>query len=159
MKRIFALLLGFLFSIQLFAQNKTVTGRVTDNAGAPLSNVSVQVKGGGVGTTTDIEGRFSLSVPTNASTLVFTYSGMAAREVNITNETTVNVALQGQSQSMEEVVVVGYGTQRRSEVTGNVASISGNKLRDQPIQSFEQGLSGRAAGVNINIPNGVKAPG
>jgi len=155
MKRILSLFLGLLFSISLLAQNKTVTGRVTDNAGAPLVGVSVQVKNGTGGTTTDGDGRYTLTVPASATTLVFSYAGMGTLERSIANQTSVNVSLQAATQSMDEVVVVGYGTQRRREITGNVAQISGAKLRDQPIQTFEQGLSGRAAGVNINIPNGV----
>src|SRR5829696_1393503 len=155
MKRILTCLLGLLFSIHLFAQNKTITGRVTDNSGIALSGVSVQIKNGTGGTTTDASGRFSLNVPSSASALVFSYAGMGTQEISIANQTNVTVSMQSSTQSLDEVVVVGYGTQRRREITGNVAQINGAKLRDQPIQTFEQGLSGRAAGVNINIPNGV----
>jgi TonB-linked SusC/RagA family outer membrane protein len=155
MKRIFTCLLTFLFSLHLFAQTKVITGTVADNAGTPLSNVSVQIKGVSGGTTTDAAGRFSISVPASATALIFSYTDMTAREISIANQTTLAVTLQAANRSLDEVVVVGYGTQRRREITGSISQISGAKLRDQPIQTFEQGLSGRAAGVNINIPNGV----
>lgn len=154
MKRILTCLAGLLFSLSLFAQ-KTVTGKVTDQSGTPLPNVSVQIKNGTGGTTTDAAGRFTLAVPAKAAALLFSYSDMTTQEINIANQTDVSVTMQAAGRSLDEVVVVGYGTQRRREITGNVAQINGAKLRDQPIQTFEQGLSGRAAGVNINIPNGV----
>jgi TonB-dependent starch-binding outer membrane protein SusC len=143
-----------LMSISAWAQ-RTVTGKVTDDKGAPLSNVSVQVKGTNVGTVSAGDGSFTITVPANGRTLVFSFADMTTQEVIIGTQTNVSVSLQPANRSMDEVVVVGYGTQRRREVSGNVSSIAGNKLRDQPIQSFEQGLSGRAAGVNISIPNGV----
>lgn len=134
---------------------RTVTGRVTDDKGNALPNVSVLIKNTNSGTVTGSDGSFSISVPATGRTLVFSYADMTTQEVAIGNQTSVNVSLLPAERSMQEVVVVGYGTQRRAEVTGNVSSISGSKLRDQPLQSFEQGLSGRASGVNISIPNGV----
>jgi TonB-linked SusC/RagA family outer membrane protein len=134
---------------------RTITGRVIDDKGSPLPNVSVQIRGTNIGTVTGPDGTYSLNVPANGKVLVFSAVDMNTREVSITNQATIDIALGSVDKSLQEVVVVGYGTQRRGEVTGNIASIAGNKLRDQPIQSFEQGLSGRATGVNITIPNGV----
>jgi TonB-linked SusC/RagA family outer membrane protein len=147
--------MGLLFSLSLFAQNRQITGRVADNAGNPMANVSVQVKGATGGTTTDAAGRFSITVPASATALLFSFSDMGTQEISIVNQAVLSVTMQANNRALDEVVVVGYGTQRRREITGNIAQVSGSKLRDQPIQTFEQGLSGRAAGVNINIPNGV----
>jgi TonB-linked SusC/RagA family outer membrane protein len=143
-----------LTTLQVWAQ-RTVTGRVTDDKGAPLSNVSVTVKNSTTGTVTGEDGSFSINVPASGRTLVFSFADMTTKEVTVGSQSNVTVTMTPADRSLQEVVVVGYGTQRRSEITGNVAQVSGAKLRDQPIQTFEQGLSGRAAGVNINIPNGV----
>ena len=145
---------ALLVTLQLWAQ-RTITGRVTDDKGNALPNVSVQVKGTNAGTVTNSDGTYSLNVPANGRVLVFTAVDMGTQEVTMGTQTSINTTLASVDRNLQEVVVVGYGTQRRGEVTGNVAQISGAKLRDQPVQSFEQGLSGRAAGVNINIPNGV----
>ncbi len=135
---------------------RTVTGKVTDANGVAVAGASVQVKGTNVGTVSREDGTFSINVPATGRTLVISAIGQASQEIGISNQTSINVRLQtGAQQSMQEVVVVGYGTQRRQDLTGSVAQVSGSKLRDQPIQTFEQGLSGRAVGVNINIPNGV----
>src|SRR5918993_1773335 len=93
MKRILTCLLGFLFSLHLFAQSKTVTGQVSDDKGAPLPGVSVQPKNSTGGTTTDINGRFSISVPSSVSALVFSFSGMGTQEVSLSNQTSLNVSM------------------------------------------------------------------
>ncbi|HEV8284025.1 MAG TPA: TonB-dependent receptor [Chitinophagaceae bacterium] len=139
---------------QLWAQ-RTITGKVTDDKGSPVPNASVLVKGTQIGTVSQADGSFSLNVPANAKALVISAVDMEPQELNIGTQATINAILKTSEKSLSEVVVVGYGTQRRKEVTGSVSQINGNKLKDQPLQSFEQGLSGRAAGVNISIPNGV----
>ncbi|MBD0283894.1 MAG: TonB-dependent receptor [Flavisolibacter sp.] len=154
MRKILLISIALLFVMQLWAQ-RTVSGIVRDERGTPLPSISVQIKGTNIGTATNNEGSYTLTVPANGRTLVFSSVDMGTQEIDISNRTTINVSMQTAQRNLEEVVVVGYGTQRRREVTGSVASISGNKLRDQPLQSFEQGLSGRAAGINISIPNGV----
>ncbi|MGZ8537541.1 MAG: SusC/RagA family TonB-linked outer membrane protein, partial [Flavisolibacter sp.] len=146
--------LFMLVSLVSWAQ-RTVSGKVTDDKGNPLPNVSVQVKGTTVGTVSKEDGTYSLTVPSNGRTLVFSFADMTTEEVSIGTQTEVNASMRPSESSLENVVVVGYGTQRRRDVTGSVSQINGNKLKDQPLQSFEQGLSGRAAGVNVNIPNGV----
>ena len=154
MRKLLLLTVAVLMTIMSWAQ-RTVTGRVIDDKGSPLPNVSVTVRGTNSGTVTDDKGTYSLSVPANGRVLVFSAVDMTTREVTIGTQSTIDIAMGSVDRSLQEVVVVGYGTQRRAEITGSVASIAGNKLRDQPIQSFEQGLSGRATGVNISIPNGV----
>src|SRR3954464_1413427 len=87
------------------AQNRTITGRITDSSGAPLSNVSVQVKGTNTGTFTDANGNYSISVPSSNSKIVFSYTGMEPREVSVGNQTSVNAQLQGSNAALGEVVV------------------------------------------------------
>jgi TonB-dependent starch-binding outer membrane protein SusC len=150
------LALTLLCSMHMFAQDKPVTGKVTDEKdGSPLVGVSVTVKGTNTGTTTGADGTFRLSVPSNARTLVFSFVAFSTQEVSIGNKAEFNVSLASADKSLSEVVVVGYGTVRKKDLTGSVATIGGDKVRDMPVQSFDQALSGRAAGVSITMPNGV----
>lgn len=155
MKKLILLLFMVGSALLCFSQSRVITGRITDETGNALPGVTVIQRGTTNSTTTNEEGNFSLQLGRGSDVLVISYVGRATQEINVANRTTADVVLRADDRSLQEVVVVGYGTQRRSEITGNVASIAGSKLRDQPIQSFEQGLSGRAAGVNISIPNGV----
>ncbi|MCU0353502.1 MAG: TonB-dependent receptor, partial [Cytophagales bacterium] len=133
----------------------TVSGRVTDSGdGTPLPGVSVAVKGTTTGTTTDAGGRYSLQTSSNA-TLVFSFIGFTSQEVALNGRTTLNINLVSDTKSLTEVVVVGYGVQEKKDVTGSIAQIKGSEVASLPVQSFEQGLQGRAAGVNITTPNGV----
>jgi TonB-linked SusC/RagA family outer membrane protein len=144
-----------LCSIVSWAQ-RTVSGKVTDGSGNPVSNASIQVQNTQIGTVSKEDGTFSLNVPAGGRRLVISALGFGTQEISLGNQSNYTVTMRaGAEQSMQEVVVVGYGTQRRQDLTGSVAQVSGRSLRDQPIQTFEQGLSGRAVGVNINIPNGV----
>ena len=157
MRKLLFLLGGMLLFVgSVFAQNKVITGKVTDDQGNALPNVTISIKGTSIGTTSRTDGTFSLTAPSYAKTLVFSSVGMATLEANIGDKDVIDVSLKpADSRAMEEVVVVGYGTQKRREVTGNVAQIGAGKIKDVPVQSFEQALSGRAPGVNFSIPNGV----
>ncbi len=150
-------MLSFLLcTLQLLAQDKTVTGKVTDEKdGSPLAGVSVTVKGTTVGTSTGPDGSFRLSIPSSAKVLVFSFVNFAAQEVSIGNRSEFSVKLASEDKALSEVVVVGYGTVRKKDLTGSVVTIGGDKVKDLPVQSFDQALSGRAAGVSITIPNGV----
>jgi TonB-linked SusC/RagA family outer membrane protein len=154
-KLLFMLVALLCHSLLLLAQNRTISGTVTDDRGNPLPNVSVQVRGSNQGTVSGPDGTFTLSVPANARVLVFSSVGRTAQELTIGTNTTFNVSLQAADRSLDEVVVVGYGTQRRRDVTGNIATIKGAEIANKPVQSFEQALGGRAAGVQITIPSGV----
>ena len=136
-------------------QERTITGRVTGTDGTGLPGVTVLVKGGSRGTTTDVEGNYSLAVPATAERLVFSFVGYVSQERPIDGNSTVSVTLTS-STGLDEVVVVGYGvTQSRSEATGTIATVEGKTIANLPVQSFDQALQGRAAGVNITTPNGV----
>jgi len=142
------------FAVQALAQ-RTVTGKVTDEKGAPVPNASVLVKGSTTGTVTKADGTFSLSVPANAKALIFSSVDMTTMEIKIGNDNIVDVTLQAENKTLSEVVVTGYGTQKRKDLTGNIATIKGTAIANKPVQSFEQALAGRATGVQITVPNGV----
>ena len=125
-----------------------ISGKVTGEAGAPLSGVSVQVKGTTRGTTTSDQGTFTIEA-ISSETLVFTYVGYTTQEFAVGSNTTINVALITTGQALNEVVVVGYGTQRRSDLTGSVASVKGSELARQPVLTATQAVQGRVAGVQI----------
>ncbi len=155
MRKLFLLLLGVVcLAVQAIAQHN-VTGKVTDEKGSPVANASVVVKGTTIGTATKADGSYSITVPAKAKSLIFSSVDMATMEMVIGNNNMVDVTLRAEDKTMSEVVVVGYGTQKRKELTGNIASVKGPVLADKPIQSFEQELAGRATGVQITVPNGV----
>ncbi len=143
-----------LFSCLLFsfhfvsAQVVTVRGKVTSGETA-LSSVTIQVKGTKTATQTDKNGDYSISVSANAS-LIFTSVGYADREVKINNQTSINVQLEPSARQLNEVVVVGYGTQKRKDVTGAVVSINAATIAKVPVVTAEQALQGRAARCSNN---------
>jgi len=147
----------FLLFLSASAQNRTITGKITDSAGSPLSNVSVQVKGSKNGTFTDANGNYSLGVTSANPKLVFSYTGMQAQEVSAGSQNAVNVQLQSLSASLGEVVVIGYGTARKSDLTGAVSTIKSEKLLDRPVTNISQALQGRVPGVEVNF--NTNAPG
>ncbi|WP_460635279.1 SusC/RagA family TonB-linked outer membrane protein [Larkinella harenae] len=129
-----------------------VRGKVTDANGEGLPGVSVVIKGTTRGTTTNGEGEFTLNVPAN-STLVFSFVGYASKEVAVNNRTVVNVSLVQDERALEEVVVVGYGTQKRASVTGAVSSVTPKDLTALPVISAESAMQGRVPGVRV-VNNG-----
>jgi len=154
MKRIFtkfsvlSFLCLLLFNVAS-AQNITVKGLVSDSQDkTTLPSVSVNIKGTTTGIQTDANGVFTISAPADAI-LVFTYIGYTTQEVPVNNQTTINVAMVSSSQQLEQVVVVGYGTQRKIDVTGSVASVKGEELSKQASQNPVSGLQGKVAGVSI----------
>lgn len=153
-KLLVALTAFLLFAGELLAQ-KTITGSVTDDKGNPVPNASVVVKGTNTGTVTKADGTYSLTVPANAKTLVITSVDMTPEEVAIGTQTAISVSLKAADKSLQEVVVVGYGTQKRKETTGSLSSVKGSAIAQKPVQSFESGLAGQAAGVQVTVPNGV----
>lgn len=161
MRKCMALLACFVLLIgQLNAQStRTVTGSVTDDKGAPLSGVSVTALGAdrkvAATTITDASGKFSIKVSDKTRSLQFAYIGLEEQIVSIAGKSNVTVKLLSASANLSEVVVVGYGTQRKKEATGSSTTVSGTAVAEKPVQSFESALAGRAAGVQITVPNGV----
>lgn len=141
------------FPTTLMAQQVTVKGTVTDQAKSePLVGVSVQVKGTQQGTTTDSLGRFTISVPNKRSILTFNYVGYAGQELPATS--TLNVSLIASTANLNEVVVVGYGTQKRRDITGSVVSLDRQRLEDMPNTNFAQALEGSLPGVTVTTAGG-----
>jgi TonB-linked SusC/RagA family outer membrane protein len=136
-----------------FAQDRTVSGTVSDNSGMPLPGVSVLVKGTQKGTQTDFDGKYSIKAQAT-DVLLFTYLGTETQEVKATS-TTLNVKLKGVSQSLEEVVVIGYGTQKKKDVTGSISQIKGENLKGLVSPSFESLLAGRSSGVQVTSATGI----
>lgn len=136
---------------------ETVSGRVTGENGEPLPGVTVLVKGTTIGTATNVDGSFALTVPDRNATLVFSYVGYVAQEVALNNRASVSVTLQPDNKALKEVVVVGYGTQNKSDVTGALSSVTEEQIQEVPVQNATQALQGRAAGVDI--AQGTYRPG
>ncbi|TKK67413.1 TonB-dependent receptor [Ilyomonas limi] len=153
----FLSLLLLLFFMPAWAQEKTVTGRTTDASLNPLANVSVQVKGSNSGTVTDAAGQYSITVPSSSSILVFSYTGMQTQEIQVNDRTTIDVQMTVAADSLGEVVVIGYGTAKKSDLTGAVATVKAEKLLDRPVTDVSQALQGRVAGVDVSI--NTSAPG
>lgn len=143
-------LAGFMFCGLVQAQN--VTGTVSDSSG-PLPGANVVVKGTTNGTTTDFDGKFTLNNVASDASLTVSYVGYVTKDVNVANQTTINVTLQQDSNQLNEVVVVGYGTQSRTEVTGAISMITSEELTATPVTDAAQALQGRASGVTV-INNG-----
>lgn len=150
------LLTAFAF-LSAHAQGKRVTGTVSDNAG-PIPGASVRVKGSTVGTTTTPTGTYSLNVPDGA-VLVVTYVGYATQEIPVNDRTTINITLLSNSQSLQEIVVVGYGTTQRKDLTGSVSSVSADQVAKVPVTQLDQALQGRAAGVQVTNNDGAPGAG
>jgi len=142
----------------LNAQDITVTGRISDaEEGEYLPGVTIVEKGTTNGTVTDIDGNYAIKVPQGAI-LVFSFVGYAKQEI-VADKIMVNVQLSPEAMMLEETVVIGYGTQRKREVTGSIAKVSGKELTEIPVPSFEAGLQGKAAGVQIIQSNGMAGAG
>ncbi len=152
-RRISLLLLGvfLLFSGKMYAQDEaTVSGIVVDaETQAPLPGVTVFEKGTNNGTATNFDGEYNLELSNQEATLVFSFVGFITQEVNVNGRTAINITLQVDSNSLDEVVVIGYGTTRKSDLTGSVVSISGNNLTEQARSSVAETLTGRLAGVQV----------
>lgn len=130
-----------------------VSGKVVDEAGTPLPGVNVLEKGVSNGTVTDIGGKYSLSVGGDA-VLVFTFVGYVPQEIQVNSQATVDIQLLPDKKQLDEVVVVGYGTQRKIDVTGAVAKVKGEDILAQPVTNALEGLQGRVAGVDVSINSG-----
>jgi TonB-linked SusC/RagA family outer membrane protein len=144
-----------LISFTLSAQSLPVSGKVTGNNSEPLSGVTVAVKNGNTTTATGTDGTFRINVPSPNSVLVFSYVGYTAQQVPVNNKSEVNVSMANSNAALEDIVVVGYGTRKKGEVTGAITSISGDNLRSVPTVNLTQALQGRLAGVTVT-PSGFR---
>lgn len=155
-KLLLPLMCVFISASQIFAQVKVVKGKVTDEKdGSPLTGVSVTVKGTNFGTTTDKDGAFTITLPTGAKTLVLSYINFTSQEVSIGNQSIFSIALASEEKTISEVVVIGYGTLRKKDLTGSVAQVKAADLQNRPIQGPDQALRGQVAGVSVTQSSGT----
>ncbi|MBD2755037.1 SusC/RagA family TonB-linked outer membrane protein [Spirosoma validum] len=145
--------------VNTLSADVSVSGKVIDEKGSGLPGVSVVVKGTTQGTTTDASGSFRLNAPSAQSTLVFSFVGYASKEVVIGGQATLTVTLAPDDQTLNEVVVVGYGSQLKKEITGAVQTVSAQEIKDLPVSQIGQKLQGRLAGVQINQATGKPGQG
>jgi TonB-dependent starch-binding outer membrane protein SusC len=131
-------------------QQQKISGRVTDESGSPLPGVSVVVKGTSIGSNTDNAGKFSLLLPPDANTLIFSFIGMATQEIPIGNQTEYNVVLMEAALSLDEVVVTGYGTQIKKDISGSIAVVNEKKFNTGAVQSATDLIQGKVAGLSIS---------
>ncbi|MBW3469716.1 SusC/RagA family TonB-linked outer membrane protein [Arthrospiribacter ruber] len=158
-KLLISALVLFLVGNNSIAQNQTVTGTVISaEDDLPLPGVNVRIKGTTTGTVTDLDGRYTIQGDAN-QVLVFSYIGFDTQELAIGNRSTVDVVLQLDSKTLGEIVVVGYGTQSRRDLTGSVGSVSGEDINRMPVASLDGALQGRAAGVFVQSPSGTPGAG
>jgi TonB-linked SusC/RagA family outer membrane protein len=143
-----ALLLLLVLAFSAQAQN-TLRGKVTDNVGDPLPGVNILIKGTATGVTTDGSGDYAIEIPAPGSILVFSFIGFSTIEQTVTNQTTLNISLEPSISTLGEIVVVGYGTQKKSDVTGSLVTVNAEALREVPVSNIQQALQGRLAGVEV----------
>ncbi|EON77816.1 TonB-dependent receptor [Lunatimonas lonarensis] len=154
-----------LFALIVFTQGwsygqSEVTGKVLSNEDRqPLPGVSIMVKETGTGVVTDVDGNFRINVPAAGRTLVFSFIGMATQEVTIGNQTRFEISLREEQKSLDEVVVVGYGTMDRKRLTSAVSSISSDQIEKDPLPSLTQAIQGKAGGVQVTQNSGTPGGG
>ncbi|MBU3928983.1 MAG: SusC/RagA family TonB-linked outer membrane protein, partial [Bacteroidetes bacterium] len=154
-RRLFVIMACLFAGFQLFSQQRTITGTVTDNSdGSTLPGVAILAKGTTNGTITDINGKYSLSVDESVKVLVFSFMGMRAEEREIGSLSMVNVRMENDNIGLDEVVVIGYGSVKRSDLTGAVSSVNMDDLKEMPATSFDKKLQGRVSGVQVTTLSG-----
>jgi len=138
----------------MFAQ-RTIQGRISENTGEGLIGATVLVQGTSIGTATDMDGNYSLQVPENASTLIFSYTGFQTQVIEIGVSNVIDVVMLADYVTINEIVVLGYSTQSRDQVTGSAVQLSSEKLSQLPLASVDQALQGNVAGLQLNSTSGT----
>lgn len=142
-----------LVSAAAFAQSKTVTGKVVDDFGEPITGANVVIKGTTVGAITDLDGNFSLTNVPEKATLHISFIGYADQDVSTSGKSKFNITLSEDSQTLDDVVVVGYGVQRKSDVTGAMSRLTSKNLEERPVQNAVQAMQGKIAGMDVTSNN------
>lgn len=140
-------------------QGITVTGTVTDESGDPMPGVNIAVKGTLTGVGSDFDGKYSINVPNKDAVLVFSFIGYTTQEVTVENRTIIDIVLNEDIMEIEEVVVVGYGTMKKSDLTGSISSVKSDEIKDIPVKSLAEALQGRVAGVFVTRGSGSPGGG
>lgn len=156
MRKLTALTLGIVLSLgQLLAQTKTITGKVTDDKGKAIEGASVILKNSKQGTSTNSTGEFSIVVPEDVKILIISYTGFTTKEISISPQrSNYDVSLKPANSQLTDIIVVGYGTQNKTKVTGAISNIKATDIKDIPVPSVEQAIQGKVAGVNIQSTSG-----
>ncbi|MDR6337538.1 TonB-linked SusC/RagA family outer membrane protein [Filimonas zeae] len=157
--KLICLLTYLLFTFTVWAQDKTITGVVSDEKGTPLSGATVAVKEGKRSVLTNDAGTFTLKLPAGAKTLVITYVGLEAKEVEVGTSVVINVTLKGVAGNLNDVVVIGYGSAKRTSVTTSISSISEKDIKNLPVAGVDQALQGKVAGVTVSNNGGQPGGG
>ncbi|SFZ92054.1 TonB-linked outer membrane protein, SusC/RagA family [Flaviramulus basaltis] len=152
------MLLLFVFSVKANAQSTTVSGKVTDESGIPLPGVNVIVQNTSTGTSTDFDGLFSINASSNA-VLEFSYLGYVNQSISVNGRTTINISLKEDVSQLDEVVVVGYGTMERSNVTGAITTVDVAAIEKTPVPNVVEALRGQVAGLRVTRGNGQPGSG
>ena len=151
-------ILSVLFSPSLQAQSLEIKGKVTDTNQEPLIGATILVQGTEQGTITDINGNFQLKTDSKA-TLIISYTGFSSKIIVIGNQTVWNIMLEPEDLKLDEVVVIGYGSQRKSQITGAISSLKGKDIQDQPVSNLANSMQGRVAGLNVMSASGTPGAG
>jgi TonB-linked SusC/RagA family outer membrane protein len=154
MKKILIMLILVLGCSVVFGQSGKITGSVIDNTGSPMPGVTVVVKGTTLGTVTDENGQFGINVPEANQVLVFSFVGFETQEIDIAGKSNVDIQMEASTIGLEEVVAVGYGTQKKVNLTGSVVSVDGEELAAKPVISASMALQGVAPGVTVTQSSG-----
>jgi TonB-linked SusC/RagA family outer membrane protein len=158
MRKVLLLLFVFIVTISNAIAQKTVTGTVTAD-GAPLPGVTVVVKGTTIGTVTNIDGIYSLDVPANATTIVFSFIGMKTQEVQLGTQNTISIVMESDVIGLEEVVAIGYGTMKKSDLTGSVSSVKSTQVENEKPQALQDMLRGNIVGLQVGFSTNAKGGG
>ena len=153
------ILLFCILQLAVFAQGSTISGTVKDAAGNPMPGVSILIKGSIQGTTTSIDGKFTISAKDENSILVFSFIGYANTEVPVGTQTVIDVVLKENITQLDEIVVTGYGVSKKSDLTGSITSLKDGNFNKGAVTSPEQMMQGRVAGVQITSNNGEPGAG
>lgn len=157
--RLFLFISLLISTSAIFAQSQTVKGKVADKTGEPLIGVAVTVKNTALGTITDMDGNYSIQVDGNDATLSFSYVGYTKQEIRVGNQQTINIVMAEDAITLEQIVVIGYGTAKRSDVTGAISSVTSDQIAKVPVTNIAQAMQGRMSGVQVTNNDGTPGAG
>ncbi|HEX6181233.1 MAG TPA: carboxypeptidase-like regulatory domain-containing protein, partial [Chitinophagaceae bacterium] len=155
----FAFLVFAMLCSVAMAQGRKITGTVRDDKGAVLPNATITAKGTRTTATSNANGIFSINVPANVNALVVSYVGMIKQEVTLTEASIIEIVLSPVTSTLTDVVVIGYGTRRRAEVTSSISSITEKDIKNIPVAGVDQAIQGKIAGVTVTSNGGQPGAG
>ena len=141
------------------AQSVSIHGKVTDPIGKPIAGATIKIKGINKVTSTTDDGTYSIQLTTSANQLEISYVGFTTQTININGQTNINIVLQESRSQLSDVVVIGYGTQKKSDITGAISSIKNKDFKDQPVSNIAQSIQGKVAGILVTTPSGTPGAG